>query len=476
LIPRAASHNRLSTLSQTSGNATGCSSVFSLSWTYDAWGNRTDQNVTAGTCNSFHATVGTNNRLASPYAYDAAGNMTSDGTHTYTYDAENRLIAVGGGTTASYSYDPSGRRAAKTTGGTTTSYVYDQAGNVVFNTQGSSWVTTYLYFAGGLLAQYKIGLTLFIHGDRLGSTHLVTFMNQSHSDNLDYLPFGEQLTGDTSTTHKFTGQERDAESNLDYFGARQYSSQNGRFMTADPLGMGAADLTNPQSLNQYAYVGNNPTNVTDPSGMDWGDGGDFGGFGGFGGCDWCEGGGTGWGVPSIPGWSGTGLPGGSQGPDPASLAINDNWGYPGSGNSSDSAGSGSGASPNNGTQPDKNSCAARLAKGIQKYTGTSPFVDPTAAFSQGGHDNYNFTVPNPASFQGALNQNPPWPLPLGLDRGHRYGLINSTHILDPVAAGDPYTGHTDLFNGHSVLAPLHLLIDVGIGHIPGVNLDLGCHQ
>jgi len=63
-------------------------------------------------------------------------------------------------------------------------------------------------------------------------------------------------------------------------------------------------LTNSQSLNQYAYVGDNPTNVTDPSGMDVSF--DFGGFGGGGGdCLWCEWGGSG-GIPPI---SGGGLPG-----------------------------------------------------------------------------------------------------------------------------------------------------------------------
>jgi hypothetical protein len=82
--------------------------------------------------------------------------------------------------------------------------------------------------------------------------------------------------------------------------------------------MGAADLTNPQSLNQYAYVMNTPVNLTDPDGMDpWDEGGGFGG-----GCDWCLGGSTG--IPSIPGWSGSPLPGSSQGLDPASLGIN-NW-------------------------------------------------------------------------------------------------------------------------------------------------------
>jgi hypothetical protein len=56
----------------------------------------TDQNVTAGSCSTFHATAGTSKRLSStPYHYDPTGNMTFDGSHTYTYDAENRLPCCG---------------------------------------------------------------------------------------------------------------------------------------------------------------------------------------------------------------------------------------------------------------------------------------------------------------------------------------------------------------------------------------------
>lgn len=154
--------NRISTLSQTSGSGTGCGSVYGLSWTYDAWGNRTDQYVTAGTCYAFHQSVNSRNQfIGSPYQYDAAGNMINDGSHTYTYDAENRLIKVDGGTTASYAYDPSGRRVPKTIGGTTTSYVYDLAGNPFLETQGSGWATFFLYFAGALRAQYRNGVTTF---------------------------------------------------------------------------------------------------------------------------------------------------------------------------------------------------------------------------------------------------------------------------------------------------------------------------
>ena len=70
--------------------------------------------------------------------------------------------------------------------------------------------------------------------------------------------------------YKFTGKERDTETGLDDFEARYYSSQFGRFHTADwsaiPAAVPYADLGNPQTLNLYAYVVNNPLNLTDPTG------------------------------------------------------------------------------------------------------------------------------------------------------------------------------------------------------------------
>jgi RHS repeat-associated protein len=67
--------------------------------------------------------------------------------------------------------------------------------------------------------------------------------------------------------YKFTGKERDTESNLDYFGARYYSSTMGRWTNPDPW-LGSMNLANPQSLNRYAYVANNPLTFTDPLGLE----------------------------------------------------------------------------------------------------------------------------------------------------------------------------------------------------------------
>jgi RHS repeat-associated protein len=69
-----------------------------------------------------------------------------------------------------------------------------------------------------------------------------------------------------SSTCRFTGKERDTESGNDYFGARYYASSMGRFLSPDPSGLEYADPTNPQSLNLYSYVLNNPLHNIDPSG------------------------------------------------------------------------------------------------------------------------------------------------------------------------------------------------------------------
>lgn len=257
--------NRLASLGDTA-SAQPCKG---LSWTYDAWGNRTDQTVTAGTCNTFHASVGSNNRLSgAPYQYDAAGNMIHDASHSYMYDAENHLIAVDG-TAATYVYDARGRRVEKKIGTNITDYLYDFSGNVV--TEGTAGcgslcaTNQYAYANGSLVAQYENNTTYFIHKDQLGTTRLLTKMDKSIFDNMDFLPFGEQIAGTSSTSHKFTSKERDSESSLDNFGARHDSSDLGRFMSPDT---GTFHFENPQSLNRYSYVLNDPLRFIDPDGRD----------------------------------------------------------------------------------------------------------------------------------------------------------------------------------------------------------------
>jgi len=67
----------------------------------------------------------------------------------------------------------------------------------------------------------------------------------------------------------FTGKERDSESGLDNFGARYFGSTMGRFMSPDPMFISLERLYDPQLLNLYSYVRNNPLSLTDPTGLDF---------------------------------------------------------------------------------------------------------------------------------------------------------------------------------------------------------------
>lgn len=262
--------NRLKTMTGTGGSCTG------LSWTYDVWGNRTAQSVTGGTCPAPSTPVNNKNQLIiSGYSYDAAGNLVAEPGKTYQYDAENRMKSINNGSIASYVYDAGGRRVQKTVGTTVTEYLYSPYGEVFAERQASApagWTVSYIYLNGQLLAQYKDNTTYFAHKDHLGSTRLLTKVDRSVQECIDYLPFGEQASGacvssgSPTTTHKFTGQERDGESNLDYFKARHFAYTMGRFVQVDPVALSPQKMKDPQQLNMYSYGRNNPLRFVDPNG------------------------------------------------------------------------------------------------------------------------------------------------------------------------------------------------------------------
>src|SRR5438034_986777 len=65
---------------------------------------------------------------------------------------------------------------------------------------------------------------------------------------------------------RFTGKARDAETGLDFFGARYMSAAQGRFTSTDPIISGPHKVNDPQNWNLYSYARNNPLRFTDPSG------------------------------------------------------------------------------------------------------------------------------------------------------------------------------------------------------------------
>jgi len=255
--------NRLQSMSAPGDQCSG------LSWTVDPWGNRTAQTNTGGSCYSPQVSVDTNNRILGD-SYDVAGNLLSDGNHTYTYDAESRVTQVDGGNTATYVYDPSGNRVEKTVGGTDSQYLYDANGqiNTVFG--NGVFQRMYVYLGSKQLAEYFNNTTFFPLTDHLGSTRLLTGLDGSVQESDDYYPYGEPITTGTQSLLKFTGKERDTESGLDNFGARYYGSSMGRFMTPDwaarPTTVPYAVFGDPQSLNLYGYVRNDPISQADADG------------------------------------------------------------------------------------------------------------------------------------------------------------------------------------------------------------------
>ncbi|MGA3127389.1 MAG: RHS repeat-associated core domain-containing protein [Candidatus Korobacteraceae bacterium] len=137
-----------------------------------------------------------------------------------------------------------------------------------------AWAHTNVFAAGKLIATYDPDGLHFYMTDPLGTRRAQTDYAGVLEQTCSSLPYGDSLacTGSIQfpTEHHFTGKERDAETNNDYFGARYYSSVMGRFMSPDwANGADAvpyADFGNPQSLNLYGYVRNNPLAGVDADG------------------------------------------------------------------------------------------------------------------------------------------------------------------------------------------------------------------
>jgi RHS repeat-associated protein len=248
---------------------------------YDAWGNLLNKTKIGAACagESLSVTAGPDNRLGSGYLYDAAGNMTFNATaptQTYTYDQENRLIGAAGYT---YTYDADGNRVRKSNGNLAangTLYWYMTPGVVSEADLAGTSKSEYVFFDGERVARRDgatgTGGVFYYFSDHLKTASVITDASGVIKAESDYYPWGGELqfVNNDSNDYKYGGHERDNESGLDYFGARYYSNGLGRFITPDwsakPVPVPYAELGDPQSLNQYAYVRNNPLSKNDPDG------------------------------------------------------------------------------------------------------------------------------------------------------------------------------------------------------------------
>jgi RHS repeat-associated protein len=114
----------------------------------------------------------------------------------------------------------------------------------------------------------------YYFADHLGTARAITNAGGTILDNSDFYPFGVErpITLSSGNTYKFTGKERDSETSNDYFGARYYSNGLGRWLSPDwseePEPVPYANLANPQTLNLYSMVRDNPESFADLDGHD----------------------------------------------------------------------------------------------------------------------------------------------------------------------------------------------------------------
>ncbi|HEY6243694.1 MAG TPA: hypothetical protein VIX17_07105, partial [Pyrinomonadaceae bacterium] len=144
-----------------------------LSETYDRYGNRSAQAVTAGSGPSNSVTINaTNNRISgSPYAYDANGNMTNDGSNTLVYDGESQLVSsTGGSGSGAYTFDGHGLRVKKVSGGNTTVTIFSGRLDIAEYFNGaapSAPGNEFIYSGSQRILLMQSGTNYYLHNDHL---------------------------------------------------------------------------------------------------------------------------------------------------------------------------------------------------------------------------------------------------------------------------------------------------------------------
>jgi RHS repeat-associated protein len=203
-------------------------------------------------------------------------NIVSGAVDEYAWDYRNRLMGIVSKTsitgtvtrTVGYEYDVDDQRVSKTVNGVVENYYLDGE-QVAFVTDGGGNQTFhYLYGLNvdQVLAQDSPAGMVWALADRLGTVDTIADGEGAVVDKRTFDSFGRILSEtnpSVSFRYGYTGRELDLESGLNYYRARYYDSNVGRFISVDPIGFAAGDT------NLYRYVGNSSTNATDPSGEFW---------------------------------------------------------------------------------------------------------------------------------------------------------------------------------------------------------------
>ncbi len=188
--------------------------------------------------------------------------MTNDGSHSYQSDAEGRLSSVDSGSTWWARYNALGERAEWISSGEADQHLFDPWGTWL----GNAGEYSTLPALGHYRALYINGEAVYLHRNNLGSSQTQTDYSGTQIQDMAFYPWGQVWwRAQQGTGWGFAGMPYwDVNTNTSFTQFREYSMNVGRWYSPDPLG---GEVMNPQSLNRYAYVLNNPTTFIDPLGL-----------------------------------------------------------------------------------------------------------------------------------------------------------------------------------------------------------------
>ncbi len=266
-------HDALGRLTAASTSGSSSYPAWGLAFSYDRYGNRTSQSVTAGSGYASSPTINTSkNQISSvgghTYTYDASGNLTEDDLYKYVCDAENRLVEIdhiAGGAIGTFAYDGNSNRIVKVVDASRSIYIY--AGSMIISEFEDAASNTYSSGTTPNPAVDDYYATLLYHHQDQVSTRLTTDNSGVLASYQGHYPFGEPWYGngvaDASVEQKYAAYLKEFEVDnamLNYAASRFVTARNGQYQTMVPGRQGA---TIPPLLNPYPNGGDDP--LVDPS-------------------------------------------------------------------------------------------------------------------------------------------------------------------------------------------------------------------